>query len=333
MRDCGRRGFEKGSRTRAAVCEVRDEMSRYRFTYAPYLEIISKYISRDIYSRAGDARPWRLYRNMSLIPRGAGRVVNRPGRDPNQCRSGVRPGIACACRTASGTLPQHRARGCWRAPPSAPCRPARPPPSGGAEAPAVARARPGKPYSGRGVERSLPRCAREVEELGGHPDADGVPAAVLGAGVAAAVAEEAGQRVERAGLQRLAQDVEALVEFDAHRDPPPLSAVGRPMPRRVLRPGGGGVHHRRTRSRCRCGAADCCGRRRGKLLYRRPCPTIPPPDRPARRDPRADLCRRGGAGAGAGRARRASTPAGRAAIVGAGGRAGRAGARARRRRR
>ena len=72
---------------------------------------------------------------------------------------------------------------------------------------------PAKPNSGRGVERSLPRRAGEGEELRGHPDADGVAAAVLGAGVAAAVAEEAGHRVEGAGLQRLAEHVEALVDL------------------------------------------------------------------------------------------------------------------------
>ena len=66
---------------------------------------------------------------------------------------------------------------------------------------------PSKPNSGCGVDRSLPTDGRELQELGRDPGADGVHAHVLGAGVAAAVAVEAGQRVVVAGLELVAQDV------------------------------------------------------------------------------------------------------------------------------
>ena len=54
-----------------------------------------------------------------------------------------------------------------------------------------------------------------LEELGGHDGADGVPADVLGAGRAAAVAEEARHRVGAARLQRAAQHIEfsPLVQY------------------------------------------------------------------------------------------------------------------------
>ena len=58
---------------------------------------------------------------------------------------------------------------------------------------------PPNPYSGRGVDRSLPTDLRELEELGRHDDAHGVAADVLRAGRAAAVAVEAGERLGRAG--------------------------------------------------------------------------------------------------------------------------------------
>ena len=93
----------------------------------------------------------------------------------------------------------------------------------GAEAPAVA--------GGEALEAELRARGGEVvaaargegEEVGGDADADGVAAAVGGAGVAAAVAEEAGHRVVGAGLQRLAEDVEAGVELGLHGQYPVIS--------------------------------------------------------------------------------------------------------------
>ena len=63
------------------------------------------------------------------------------------------------------------------------------------------------PTAGRGVERSLPASALNRRNAGGHDGADGVTAHVLGPGGAAAVAEEPGQRLARAGQQRPADDV------------------------------------------------------------------------------------------------------------------------------
>ena len=67
--------------------------------------------------------------------------------------------------------------------------------------------RPAKPNSGCGVERSLPTDAEKCQELGGHPGADRVDPDVLGPGVAAPVAVEAGDGVVVAGLERFPEDV------------------------------------------------------------------------------------------------------------------------------
>ena len=73
----------------------------------------------------------------------------------------------------------------------------------------------------------------EVQELGGDPGAHGVHADVLGAGVAAAVAVEAGERIEVAGLELFAEDVLCHGPFDhgagaALQPPGPGSAGHRP---------------------------------------------------------------------------------------------------------
>ena len=62
---------------------------------------------------------------------------------------------------------------------------------------------------------------REGEELGRDPGAHGVDAEVLGAGVAAAVPVEAGERVEIAGLECLAEDVLGHGPFDHGRGAAP----------------------------------------------------------------------------------------------------------------
>ena len=67
--------------------------------------------------------------------------------------------------------------------------------------------RPGKPDSGIGRRQVVADRSAEGQELGGHHRADRVQADVLRAGLAAAVAEEAGHGIDRAGLQLAAQHV------------------------------------------------------------------------------------------------------------------------------
>jgi hypothetical protein len=57
------------------------------------------------------------------------------------------------------------------------------------------------------VLRSLPRDLEKQEEFGGQDDANRMQAEVLGAGIAASVAIEAGQGMGGAGLQHAPQDV------------------------------------------------------------------------------------------------------------------------------
>ena len=73
--------------------------------------------------------------------------------------------------------------------------------------------RPAKPYWGMGVERSLPRALEACEEGSVDDAADGVDAEVVGAGLAAAGAVEAGHRLTAADVERLAENVLAAV-FD-----------------------------------------------------------------------------------------------------------------------
>lgn len=69
-------------------------------------------------------------------------------------------------------------------------------PPGGADAPAIAGLQPRKIVVGHRRGEIVAGCEAEREELGGDFDADGVAAAILGAGVALAVAEEAGERID-----------------------------------------------------------------------------------------------------------------------------------------
>lgn len=81
-------------------------------------------------------------------------------------------------------------------------------PTGGAHAPAVAGLQAGEIVVGHRRGEVVAGGAAEGEKLGGDLDAHGVAAVVVGAGVAMAVAEKAGERIERAGLERAAEDVE-----------------------------------------------------------------------------------------------------------------------------
>ena len=80
-------------------------------------------------------------------------------------------------------------------------------PAAGADAPVVAglEARESELRHGRG--EIVAELRGDGEELGSDDAADGVYAAVVGAGVAAAVTIEAGKRIEAARLERLTEDV------------------------------------------------------------------------------------------------------------------------------
>ena len=80
-------------------------------------------------------------------------------------------------------------------------------PVGRGHAPAVARLQAGEAVERHGGDQVVADPALVLEELGGDDRADRVAAEVLGAGVAAAVAEEPGDGVVAAGLQRAAEDV------------------------------------------------------------------------------------------------------------------------------
>src|SRR4051794_25931929 len=67
-------------------------------------------------------------------------------------------------------------------------------PAGGAQAPAIAGLETGEVEFRHGRAEVVAATSGEGQELVGHQHADGVRAAILGARVAAAVAEEAGQR-------------------------------------------------------------------------------------------------------------------------------------------
>ena len=80
-------------------------------------------------------------------------------------------------------------------------------PARGAQAPLVAGLQSREAELGVRRRQVVADRGREGQELRGDPGADRVHAHVLGAGVAAAVAVEAGQRVEVAGLELFAEDV------------------------------------------------------------------------------------------------------------------------------
>src|SRR5579883_29714 len=81
-------------------------------------------------------------------------------------------------------------------------------PARGAEAPAVAGLQPGEAVLREGCAEVVAGLLRERQELRRHDAANRVQAKVLLAGVAAAVAIEPGDRVDRAGSERPAQDVD-----------------------------------------------------------------------------------------------------------------------------
>ena len=144
------------------------------------------------------------------------------GRGGGQC-SAARPGMAWACRTSRGTIAQGGGVGAGEDDLGGGAGFPGFLPALGAEAPAVAGVEAGEAELGARGGEVVAAGAGEGEEVVGDADADGVAAAVGGAGVAAAVAEEAGHRVEGAGLQRLAEDVEAGVDLGLHGQYPVIS--------------------------------------------------------------------------------------------------------------
>ena len=81
-------------------------------------------------------------------------------------------------------------------------------PAGGAQAPAVAGLQAGKAILRQGGAEIVAVGLGKGQERRGRDHADRVQADILGAGIAAAVAIEAGDRLDGAGLQRAAQDID-----------------------------------------------------------------------------------------------------------------------------
>src|SRR6478735_3700608 len=111
-------------------------------------------------------------------------------------------------------------------------------PARGDHAPPVARRQPGEAPLGPRRHEVVADGPLVVEELAGRNDADGVAAAVLGAGRAPAVAVEAGDRVGAAGFEVAAEHV-ALPPI--HHAPNVASRLGprlewRGVPRRCRSP-------------------------------------------------------------------------------------------------
>src|SRR5690606_9212619 len=92
-----------------------------------------------------------------------------------------------------------------------------------AEAPAIARPQPRKSEFRARRGQIIAAPARKGEELLRHPCTDRVPAPILRPGVAAAVAIESRHRIETAGLQPLAEDVDALVLVEIAHSYPVIS--------------------------------------------------------------------------------------------------------------
>jgi hypothetical protein len=89
-------------------------------------------------------------------------------------------------------------------------------PSGGADAPAVACLEAGKAVLGHGRGEIVAETGGLGQEGVGDDAADGVHAEIVRAGVAAAIAEEAGEGVGAAGFQGLAEDVLLRGEVGGH---------------------------------------------------------------------------------------------------------------------
>jgi hypothetical protein len=80
-------------------------------------------------------------------------------------------------------------------------------PAGGADAPLVAGVEAGEPVLWHGGGEVVAQASRDGEELFGDDAANSMNAEVVRTGVAAAVTIEAGERVEAAGFQGLAEHV------------------------------------------------------------------------------------------------------------------------------
>lgn len=76
-----------------------------------------------------------------------------------------------------------------------------------AQAPLIARFHPGEVQLGPRRAEIVAALLAERQKRCAHHHADHVAADILRAGLAAAVAEETGQRLERAGNQRFAEDI------------------------------------------------------------------------------------------------------------------------------
>ena len=90
-------------------------------------------------------------------------------------------------------------------------------PAGGTDAPAVAGLETRESVLGHGGDEVVAKGLGRGEEWGVHDAADGVDTEIVGAGVAATIAIEAGHRLTAAGLQRLAKDI-TRGSFDGFRD-------------------------------------------------------------------------------------------------------------------
>lgn len=76
-----------------------------------------------------------------------------------------------------------------------------------ANAPTVSRLQPVEAELWARRCEIVSRGKRELQEFAGHPGAHRVEARVIGAGAAATIAKETGQRLKPAGLQLAAQDI------------------------------------------------------------------------------------------------------------------------------
>ncbi len=84
-------------------------------------------------------------------------------------------------------------------------------PAGDAEAPAISGFEAGEAVEGHGGAEIVALGLGEAQKFGGDLGADDVGAAILGAGLAAAIAKEAGDWIGAAGLQGLAEDIFGVV--------------------------------------------------------------------------------------------------------------------------
>ena len=121
--------------------------------------------------------------------------------------------------------------------------------------------KPGKPNSGIGVERSLPRDFRKVEEPGSHDRANRMTTDILSPGVAAAVAIKPCRGFDRAYIKRFPEHV-------AYRSPPTASVLSSLS---IVLSGPTIIPARRTKLRRRRSAARAVRTRRFSAPVRRRC--------------------------------------------------------------